>query len=67
MKIFELFLVLASLACNGGASSFKGDLNAIGAHAVFPGDSAYGGVSEACKLTIFTRKGAQKLKLRSSQ
>ena len=60
MKISRFSLVqviLASLAYHSSASSFEGDLKAIGAHAVFSGDSAYGGASEACKGYIFTKNG----------
>ena len=55
----KVFFVLASLVWkwSGGLSSFREDLNAIGARAVFPGDSAYSGLSEACKRTIFTKNG----------
>lgn len=52
MRIPQLSLVqvvLVSLACLSGASNFREDLNAIGAHAVFAGDSTYTNVSEACK------------------
>ncbi|KAF8317049.1 glucooligosaccharide oxidase [Amanita rubescens] len=43
----KFFLVLALLASYASAGNFKGDLNAVGAHAIFLGDSAYSGASEA--------------------
>ncbi|KAF8698239.1 hypothetical protein AX14_001170, partial [Amanita brunnescens Koide BX004] len=56
----KVFFVLASLVWkwSGGLSSFREDLNAIGARAVFPGDSAYSGLSEAFNERYAFKPGA---------
>lgn len=54
----KFFLVLALLTSYASAGNFKDDLNAVGAHAIFLGDSAYSGASEACEYILIkkTRK-----------
>lgn len=63
----KLFLISALLASYVSASNFKSDLNAVGAHAIFPGESAYGGASEACEYYIVTKKARTSLSLCPSQ
>ncbi len=62
----KLFIVSALFASYASAGNFKSDLNAVGAHAVFPGSPAYSGASEACEYIIM-KTSAQKFKLMSSQ